>query len=229
MKTRLLLGLSLLLLAPACEPAPPATGDDGEAVQALVAATDPPPADVLVFAFADAQGKLYVRGIDPRHPLSCLTQNNAPPGCPVDRLYFANANVTSDQERTAYAHARDATSSPTTASVLMLGSLRRAIVRDHRTGTTSIQTWFVASKLYLAPDERTHSDQFFGVWGTPPNTWAQAISLGVQLGTPVTLSWAPGLPHPSGTLSDLIVSGVWDTSRFPVPLFADDLFVHVTR
>src|SRR5262249_47516558 len=94
-------------------------------------------------------------------------------------------------------------------------------VRDHRTGVTSQQTWFMVDKLYLVRRARVferHSTQFFYTRGTTSNAQVVAISRGEQSPRGAHITWT-GLAAshgggPSG-VEDMFVTGQADFTRSP--------------
>ena len=220
MKTIRLVSVCVLSLLLGC--AGSSVDDDEAALQSL---TPLPLAStaVPVIAFTDTQGILHVRSLAPGQ-LSCLTHSGEI-GCPVARLYFANANVTYAQQVEANSRATTSSSDFGRATMLLDGWLMQVTVRDHRTGTTRQETWFNVTALYFAYDLRVHSPGFFDLYGDN-GLVALAMSQGAQTAVPATLSWAPGFPAPTGWFRNMIVTGQADFSQSPLPIVADQYFIY---
>src|SRR5215831_5912841 len=96
--------------------------------------------DVVAVVYKDGSAA-YVEPLPPQS-LICLK----PPGkigCPVSRVYYGFANVTPQQQADAEWFYRSADLERNW--VLVVGHLATVTVRDHRTGTTSQQTWFMVA------------------------------------------------------------------------------------
>jgi hypothetical protein len=216
-----------------CVSTTPDSVDDRE-LRATAATAGPAPAnDVVAVVYKDTSGTaLYVEPLPPE-ALVCVK----PPdviGCPVSRVYYGLANVTPKQQADAEWLYRSADLDRNW--VLVVGHLATVTVRDHRTGTTRVETWFMVAKLYVTPYRgrviERHSTQFFYATGTTNNAQVVAISHGDQAPRAARITWtglaASGSGGPS-SVDDLYVTGQTDFTRSPLPISADEYFVRQTR
>jgi len=213
------------------------TGTREERLELLAIATTAGPApagDVVATVYKDSSGSaLYVEPLPPQS-LTCVKPVGAV-GCPVARVWYGLANITPQQQ----ADAEWLYASPDLDRnwVLGVGHLATVNVRDHRTGITSQQTWFMVDKLYLAPNRgrviESHSTQFFYATGTTSNAQVLAISRGEQSPRAAHITWTGmatygGSSGPS-SVEDMFVTGQADFTRSPLPVSADEYFVRQTR
>ncbi len=190
--------------------------------------------DVVATVYKDSSGSaLYVEPLPPQS-LTCKKPVGEV-GCPVARVWYGFANITPQQQ----ADAEWLYAGPDLDAnwVLVVGHLARVTVRDHRTGITSQQTWFMVSKLYLTAFRKRvnyrHSTQFFYATGTTSNAQVVAISRGEQSPRAAHITWTGmatyrGSSGPS-SVEDLFVTGEADFTRSPLPVSADEYFVRQTR
>ncbi len=206
-------------------------------LRAIATTAGPVPAgDVVATVYKDSSwsAALYVEPLPPQS-LTCVKPVGAV-GCPVARVWYGLANITSQQQADAEWFYR----SPDLDRnwVLVVGHLATVTVRDHRTGDDPIeQTWFMVSKLYLTPFRgrviERHSTQFFYATGTTSNAQVLAISRGEQSPRAAHITWTGmatygGSSGPS-SVEDLFVAGEADFTRSPLPVSADEYFVRQTR
>jgi hypothetical protein len=162
--TRLIL-VPLALVLGSCASTSTDSVDDRELLAIATTAGPAPSGDVVAIVYKDGSA-LHVEPLPPQ-PLICLTPPGAV-GCPVSRVYYGFANITPQQQADAEWFYRSADLDRNW--VLVVGHLATVTVRDHRTGTTSQQTWFMVGKLYLTPNRgrviESHSTQFFYATGT---------------------------------------------------------------
>ena len=199
---------------------------------AIATTAEPAPAgDVVATVYKDGTA-LYVEPLPPQS-LTCL-KSNATVGCPVSRVYYGYANITPQQQAAAEWLYRSADLDRNW--VLVVGHLATVNVRDHRTGTTGQQTWFIVDKLYLTPNRgrviESHSTQFFYATGTTSNAQVVAISRGEQSPRAAHITWTGLAAYGSGgpsSVEDMFVTGQADFTRSPLPVSADEYFVRQTR
>jgi hypothetical protein len=201
---------------------------------AIATTARPTPAvDVVATVYKDSSGSaLYVEPLPPQS-LTCKKPVGEV-GCPVARVWYGFANITPQQQ----ADAEWLYAGPDLDAnwVLVVGHLARVTVRDHRTGITSQQTWFMVSKLYLTAFRKRvnyrHSTQFFYATGTTSNAQVVAISRGEQSPRAAHITWTGLAASGSRGLSsveDMFLTGQADFTRSPLPLSADEYFVRQTR
>jgi len=202
---------------------------------AIATTAGPAPAgDVVATVYKDSSGSaLYVEPLPPQS-LTCVKPVGAV-GCPVARVWYGLANITPQQQADAEWFYRSADLDRNW--VLVVGHLATVTVRDHRTGTTDQQTWFIVDKLYLTPNRgrvvESHSTQFFYATGTTSNAQVVAISRGEQSPRAAHITWTGmatygGSSGPS-SVEDMFVTGQADFTRSPLPVSADEYFVRQTR
>jgi hypothetical protein len=206
-------------------------------LRAIATTAGPVPAgDVVATVYKDSSGSalLYVEPLPPQS-LTCVKPVGAV-GCPVARVWYGLANITSQQQ--ADAEWLYAGPGLDRNWVLVVGHLATVTVRDHRTGDDPIeQTWFMVNKLYLTPLRgrviERHSTQFFYATGTTSNAQVLAISRGEQSPRAAHITWTGmatyrGSSGPS-SVEDMFVTGQADFTRSPLPVSADEYFVRQTR
>jgi hypothetical protein len=205
--------------------------DPGELLAIATTAVPAAGDDVVATVYKEGSA-LYVEPLPPQE-LTCLKPIGMV-GCPVARVYYGFANVTPQQQAAAEWFYR----SPDLDRnwVLVVGHLATVDVRDHRTNTTSQQTWFMVGKLYLTPDRgrviESHSTQFFYARGTTSNAQVVAISRGEQSPRAAHITWTGLAAYGSGgpsSVEDMFVTGQADFTRSPLPVSADEYFVRQTR
>jgi hypothetical protein len=200
---------------------------------AIAATAGPAPASDVVATVYKHGSALYVEPLPPQS-LTCKKPVGEV-GCPVARVYYGFANITPQQQ----ADAEWFYAGPDLDRnwVLVVGHLARVNVRDHRTGITSQQTWFMVDKLYLVPKRgrvmESHSTHFFYATGTASNAQVVAISRGEQSPRAAHITWTGmatyrGSSGPS-SVEDMFLTGQADFTRSPLPLSADEYFVRQTR
>jgi hypothetical protein len=227
----ILIPLALALTLGSCVSTSPDAVDDRE-LRAIAATASPPPVnDVVAVPYKDGTA-LYVEPLPPQ-ALLCLK----PPGvigCPVSRVYYGFANVTTQQQADAEWLYRSADLARNW--VLVVGHLATVTVRDHRNGTTSQETWFMVGKLYMTPNRgrviELHATQFFYATGTTSNAQVIGISHGDQSPRAAHITWAGLAASGSGgpgSVDDMYLAGQADFTRAPLPVSADEYFVRQTR
>ena len=202
---------------------------------AIATTAGPAPAgDVVATVYTDSSGSnnIYVEPLPPQS-LACVKPLGQP-GCPVSRVYYGFANITPQQQADAEWLYRSAALDRNW--VLVVGHLATVTVRDHRTGITSQETWFMVDKLYLTPNRgrmiESHSTQFFYTTGTTSNAQVVAISRGEQSPRAAHITWTGLAAYGSGgpsSVEDMFVTGQADFTRSPLPVSADEYFVRQTR
>ena len=203
-----------------------------------VATAGPGPAgDVIATVYKDSSGSaLYVEPLPPQS-LTCL--GSVPVGvvgCPVARVWYGLANITSQQQADAEWLYRGPDLDRNW--VLVVGHLSTVTVRDHTTNADPIQQiWFMVNKLYQTPFRgrliERHSTQFFYATGTTSNAQVLAISRGEQTPRAAHITWTGmatygGNSGPS-SIEDMFVTGEADFTRSPLHIQADEYFVRQTR
>ncbi len=209
------------------------TREERLAARLLATAGPAPAGDVVATVYKDSSGSaLYVEPLPPQS-LTCKKPVGEV-GCPVARVWYGFANITPQQQ----ADAEWLYAGPDLDAnwVLVVGHLARVTVRDHRTGITSQQTWFMVSKLYLTAFRKRvnyrHSTQFFYATGTTSNAQVVAISRGEQSPRAAHITWTGLAASGSRGLSsveDMFLTGQADFTRSPLPVSADYRFVRQTR
>jgi hypothetical protein len=208
--------------------------DDPE-VRSTDTAGPAPAGDIVAIVYKDSSGSaLYVEPLPPQS-LTCLGPVPVGAvGCPVARVWYGLANITPQQQADAEWFYRSADLDRNW--VLVVGHLATVTVRDHRTGITGEQTWFMVDKLYLTPDRgrviESHSTQFFYATGTTSNAQVVAISRGEQSPRAAHITWTGLAAYGSGgpsSVEDMFVTGQADFTRSPLPVSADEYFVRQTR
>jgi hypothetical protein len=206
-----------------------------ERLEMLATATTAGPApagDIVATVYKDSSGSnIYVEPLPPQYP-PCF-KHLGQPGCPVSRVYYGYANVTAQQQARAEWDYRSADLDRN--RVLVVGHLATVDVRNHRTGITSQQTWFMVNKLYLAPNRgrviEYHSTEFFYATGTTSDAQVVAISRGEQSPRAARITWTGLAAYGSGgpsSVEDMFVTGQADFRRSRLSISADEYFVRQT-
>jgi len=219
---RFVLPLVLVLVGCAGDPA----GDDIVESHTEALTSPAPVGDIIATAFKDPYGRHYINAL-PGQTLSCF-KTFLDPGCPVARVYFGSGGITSATANDAEANFADPSVGLASIRVILTGHMSTVTVTDHRTNTTSTQTWFVVSKVYRSPESGSlwgiHSTSFF--YGAGSTSSAQLLLLGTgnTNSQAATLSWAAGVAGPA-VFSDLFLTGTYDPVTRALSVVGDQYFV----
>ena len=228
--TRLIL-VPLALVLGSCASTSTDSVDDRELLAIATTAGPAPSGDVVAIVYKDGSA-LHVEPLPPQ-PLICLTPPGAV-GCPVSRVYDGFANITPQQQADAEWFYRSADLDRNW--VLVVGHLATVTVRDHRTGTTSQQTWFMVGKLHLLPTGDVSSSPTRRSSSTPreprPTPTSSRSAAASSRPRAAHIAWTGLAAYGSGgpsSVDDMFVTGQTDFTRSPLPLAADEYFVRQTR